>query len=112
MRRQPRAGRRRRSTRRSRQRFVRAGSPGAPEPLAAGAELHVDPEADDPPELLEGSSIDLGTLALEYFVLAIDPYPRAPGAELLAEAADPPESESDSPFAALAALQRKPTAGN
>jgi uncharacterized metal-binding protein YceD (DUF177 family) len=70
-----------------------------------GSEIVVDPEAEDPPELLEGNSIDIGALVEEYFALAINPYPRAPGAELPAEyAGEELPADKKSPFAALAAL--------
>jgi uncharacterized metal-binding protein YceD (DUF177 family) len=60
-----------------------------------------DPEAED--ELpYEGATIDLGEAAAEQLALALDPYPRAPGAALPGEA----EPGSDSPFAALARLRR------
>ena len=36
----------------------------------------------DPPDLYAGDAIDLGAIVLEQLTLAIDPYPRAPGAEL------------------------------
>jgi uncharacterized metal-binding protein YceD (DUF177 family) len=62
---------------------------------------------DDPPEVLSGSLIDLGPVMVEHFLLAIDPYPRAPGAE-------PPENPAreraetlDSPFSALAPLAER-----
>jgi uncharacterized metal-binding protein YceD (DUF177 family) len=58
-------------------------------------------------EVLAGDSLDLGAVAEEYFVLAIDPYPRVAGAELPAEARESPPA--DSPFAALAGLRN--TAG-
>jgi hypothetical protein len=55
----------------------------------------------DPPAVYEGDTVDLGAIALEYFALALDPYPRAPGATL------PPEAnaaEPGGPFAALGTL--------
>jgi uncharacterized metal-binding protein YceD (DUF177 family) len=61
-----------------------------------------DPESDD--ELpYEGGSIDLGEAAAEQLALALDPYPRMPGAELPGEAEEPLES----PFAALERLARR-----
>lgn len=61
----------------------------------------VDPEADD--EIpYEGNQIDLGEAAAEQLALALDPYPRMPGATL-------PDLEDDAelnPFAALAGLRR------
>jgi uncharacterized metal-binding protein YceD (DUF177 family) len=74
----------------------------------SGAEIHLDPADLDPPEPLTGPTIDLGPIVTEQFVLAIDPYPRAPGAELPPEAADPASEAATSPFAALAGLRRRP----
>jgi len=60
-------------------------------------------EAADAPEPIEHGIIDLGRLAADMLYLAIDPYPRKPGAvfEPQVTAADP----EDHPFAALKALQ-------
>ncbi len=57
-----------------------------------------DPEAPD--ELpFDGQSIDLGEATVEQLALALDPFPRAPGAEL-----DPTATvRDDHPFAALRA---------
>jgi uncharacterized metal-binding protein YceD (DUF177 family) len=57
----------------------------------------------DGPEPVTGGAIDLGTIATEFLILAIDPYPRKPGAVF--EAPDAPD-DSDQPFAALAALKK------
>jgi uncharacterized metal-binding protein YceD (DUF177 family) len=61
----------------------------------------IDPESDD--EIpFEGNQIDLGEAAAEQLGLALDPYPRMPGAEL-------PAAEVDielHPFARLAGLRR------
>ncbi len=62
--------------------FAPAGRPAAKPPLEAAREVAIDPEAPDPPEPMAGTSVDVGALVEEMFVLAIDPYPRAPGAEL------------------------------
>jgi uncharacterized metal-binding protein YceD (DUF177 family) len=69
--------------------------------VGPGKEVVVDVEAPDPPEPITGPSIDVGALIEEYFALAIDPYPRAPGAALPADLAEPAE---DSPFAVLKGL--------
>ena len=63
------------------------------------------PEVIDPPEAIINGIIDLGRLATDALFLAIDPYPRKPGAVFEAEvvALDP----EDHPFAALKALQDK-----
>ncbi|WP_257165664.1 DUF177 domain-containing protein [Bradyrhizobium sp. SRS-191] len=57
----------------------------------------------DPPEPIINGQIDLGRLAADALFLAIDPYPRKPGAvfEQPAEAA----SAEDHPFAALKSLK-------
>lgn len=64
--------------------------------------------ADDGPEPLIGNSLDLGAIASEFLVLAIDPYPRKEGAEF-----NPPAVENDDPhpFAALEALKKPPDGG-
>ena len=65
-----------------------------------------DGETPDPPEPIDHGTIDLGRVATDALYLAVDPYPRKPGAafEPVVEAADP----EDHPFAALKALQAKP----
>ena len=65
-------------------------------------------EIPDPPEPIENGMIDLGRLATDALFLAVDPYPRKPGAvfEPLVAASDP----EDHPFAALKALQLDPKA--
>ena len=59
-------------------------------------------ETADPPEPIVGGQIDLGRLAADALFLAIDPYPRKPGAvfEQPAQTTNP----DDHPFAALKAL--------
>ncbi|QHO77179.1 phosphodiesterase [Bradyrhizobium sp. CCBAU 051011] len=65
-----------------------------------------DEEMPDPPEPIENGMIDLGRVATDALYLAVDPYPRKPGAvfEPVVEAADP----EDHPFAALKALKAEP----
>jgi len=80
-------------------RFVPAGSPHAPPPPEDEVEL--DLEADDPPDVVEGDSIDVAHYVVEQLSLAIDPFARKPG-----EVFEPPPPETPaSPFAALAALK-------
>jgi uncharacterized metal-binding protein YceD (DUF177 family) len=65
-------------------------------------EQAAEESADAPEPLLEGS-VDLGAVATEFLVLAVDPYPRKPGAIFHApETAD----AGGHPFAALAALKK------
>lgn len=59
-------------------------------------ELEIDPTGVDEPEPLEGKVLDLGELAAEQLGLAIDPYPRKPGAEL-PEGWPQPEEDRDGP---------------
>lgn len=67
-------------------------------------ELIVDSDAAEP---LEGDSLDLGEIVADQLALAIDPFPRKPGAQLTdILPAQPTGSASDSPFAPLAALKR------
>ena len=73
------------------------------ESAAEDASQSIDPEAADEPEMLVDGMADLGAVATEFLMLAIDPYPRKPGAVF-----DAPKKEDDGshPFAALAALKR------
>lgn len=81
-----------------------AGSKEAPPEPKPGAEVMVDPERDQP-EVVAGPSIDFGGIVLEHLSLALDPYPRAPGAKLPAEPAVGADGPVQSPFAALAELK-------
>lgn len=83
--------------------FAPAGSDAAPPRPRPGAEVLVDPDIDQP-DILEGSTLDLGAITAEQFALALDPYPRAPGAAMPADAV-PDDAGPRSPFAALAALK-------
>jgi len=77
------------------------GSAALGGPDESGGELDLDPEADDPPDVLESDRIDLGAYVVEDLSLAIDPFPRKPGAEFAA-----PEDKGElSPFAVLAKLK-------
>lgn len=67
-------------------------------------EVHVDPEGPDVPETFAGNEIDVGELAEEFFELAIDPYPHAPGATL----GEPGSADgSEGAFATLRTLKEK-----
>lgn len=70
-------------------------------PREEAAEIELDPEADDPPDVLEGEDIDLGGYVVEHLALELDPFPRKPGAEFIA-----PKDDADlSPFAVLRTLK-------
>jgi uncharacterized metal-binding protein YceD (DUF177 family) len=75
------------------------GSPNAPSEDDAGGER--DPDAPDPPDVLEGEAVDLAAIVAEHLGLEIDPFPRKPGAEF--DFTTPPEAES--PFAVLKKLR-------
>lgn len=63
----------------------------------------LDLEAEDPPDLLVDGRIDLGAIVGEFLALALDPYPRKPGASF--------ETSEDaaiaSPFSGLTALRKE-----
>jgi uncharacterized metal-binding protein YceD (DUF177 family) len=86
-------------------RLIEAGSPRAEGTARPGAEVMIDPDEPDPPDILSGAALDLGAIVTEHFLLAVDPYPRAPGAEMPPEGADSAVDAGDSPFAALARLR-------
>lgn len=72
-----------------------------------GGEILLDAEGPDRPETFAGDSIDVGGLAEEFFALAIDPYPRRPGAVLPA-AGQEEEEGPEGPFQdKLQSLKRK-----
>jgi len=72
----------------------------APEPAAA---IEISTLDEEGPELLESPVLDLAAPLLEEVSLALDPYPKAPGAvfEAPADEAGP----EDSPFAVLQKLK-------
>jgi len=70
-----------------------------------GSEVVVDPEAGDPAEVLPAGGLDLGELVVQELAVALDPYPRAPGAEVPAEYRPPEVEGASGPFAALKALK-------
>lgn len=77
-------------------------------PTAAGAgepvgEIELRPH-EDPPEPLARGMIDLGTLATEFLVLGIDPYPRKSGVEFAPVTVG---EDAPKPFAALEALKKR-----
>ena len=79
-------------------RAVPEGSPAAGDPAS---EITVDPEAEDPPDLLEGDQVDVGAYLVEHLALEVDPFPRKPDVEF-----EPPPAESPvSPFAVLQTLK-------
>ncbi|HLK24725.1 MAG TPA: DUF177 domain-containing protein [Caulobacteraceae bacterium] len=81
-------------------RVVPHGSPNAPR---VEREIVIDPNSEDPPDELEGETIDIGGYVIEHLALELDPFPRRPGVEFEAPAAPQPGS----PFDVLARLKPK-----
>ncbi len=80
-------------------RVLPAGSPNAPR--EAAAEIAVDPDAEDPADVLEGEVVNVAAYVVEHLAMEIDPFPRKPGAAWQA----PPPEEPQSPFAVLKGLK-------
>lgn len=78
---------------------VPADSPHAP---SLEAQLTYDPEAPEPPDVLDSDVIDLAHYVVEHLALAIDPFPRKPGVEFEA----PDMGRESSPFDVLKKLRK------
>lgn len=76
-----------------------ADSPNAPR--EAAAEVAVEPDAEDPADVLDGESVDIAAYVVEHLAMEIDPFPKKPGAVWAAPAPEEPAS----PFAALKGLK-------
>jgi uncharacterized metal-binding protein YceD (DUF177 family) len=76
--------------------------------LADTAEIELSLEDQDPPDPIVDGLIDVGEAVVEHLSLALDPFPRAPGAvyEAPPELTDVPEKRPN-PFAVLAPLRQK-----
>jgi uncharacterized metal-binding protein YceD (DUF177 family) len=82
-------------------RVVPAGSSSAPGGDAGGGDVELDPDAPDPPDVLEGDAIDVAAYVVEHLALEIDPFPRKPGAAFEYT----PPAQEESPFAVLKKLK-------
>jgi len=73
-----------------------------------GDEIVVDAELDEDIEPAPNGWLDIGEVIAQYVALALDPYPRSPGAEapVLEETEDEPE-RPERPFGALGDLARR-----
>jgi hypothetical protein len=82
------------------------GGPG--DGQAAGVvEVVFDPEAAEPPVHLGPGGLDLGEAVAQHLAVALEPYPRAAGAEFDRDGpAAGAEKTATGPFAALEALKR------
>ncbi len=76
---------------------------GAYAPALEDKEVVIDPDADDPPDLLDGDRVDVAAYVVEHLALEIDPFPRKPGAAFT----PPPDEQPPSPFAVLRDLKPK-----
>jgi uncharacterized metal-binding protein YceD (DUF177 family) len=74
-----------------------------PETITDDSEGFVDIRGDDPPDPLVDGALDLAAVVGEFLALAVDPYPRKPGAVF--ESPAEPSAGKDSPFAALEKLK-------
>ncbi len=68
-------------------------------------EIEIDPEAEQP-EPLEGPELDVGEIVAEELAMALDPHPRAPGADAVLAEANTGAEDQAGVFAPLAALRR------
>jgi uncharacterized metal-binding protein YceD (DUF177 family) len=80
-----------------------------PQPVAPAGEDDEEMLGEDPPEPIVNGAIDLGALATEFLMLALDPYPRKEGAVF--EPVIAPVDPADHPFAALEALKSADSQG-
>ncbi len=72
--------------------------------LVEGGEVVLSLDDEDPPEPVRDGVIDLGEAVAERLALALEPYPRKPGAsleEVLGTAAGREDEEKESPFVVL-----------
>ena len=83
---------------------VRVAPPDSPAADQGETEVSIDPEGEDPPDILDGDDLQIGGYLVEHLALEIDPFPRKPGVAFV----PPPEEAPPSPFAALLALKRDP----
>ena len=83
----------------------------------SGSEIVIDPYQGDDPDPIENGKIDLGEAIAQEFAMALDPYPKAPKAEISPQyqcdmhefTHDFKENQQESgPFAGLARLKGRP----
>ena len=83
-----------------RPRHARTGDTEDDDALTVGLE-------DDPPDPLVGGGIDLGAVVSEFLTLALDPYPRKPGAQFVEP--NPENRAEASPFVVLRGKAANPS---
>ena len=87
---------------------TRRRKPAIEPPPAVPVIIDLAAADEDGPELLDQSVLDLAAPLLEELSLALDPYPKAPGAAF--EVPPEPLTPADNPFAVLEKLKRAPPA--
>ena len=87
-------------------RELHLSSPGRHAHPGPDKEIALGPEDEDAPEEISSPHYDLAAPLIEEFLLAIDPYPRAPGGEFVPP--DTGEAKPANPFAALKGLKSGP----
>ena len=75
--------------------------------VASSSARSVEVPGEEQPDPLVGGAFDLAAVATEFLALAIDPYPRKPGA-VFAPPAEGARRADESAFAALDKLKRPP----
>jgi uncharacterized metal-binding protein YceD (DUF177 family) len=78
-----------------------------PETVTDDPDGLLDIGGDGPPDPLVNGALDLAAVVGEFLALAVDPYPRKPGAVF--ESPAEPSAGKDSPFAALEKLKDQPS---
>lgn len=78
----------------------------APQPRSRRHQGEAEPHdydalGDDPPDPLIGGGADLGAVVAEFFTLALDPYPRKPGAQFDEPAPEVDAAAKVSPFSRI-----------
>jgi hypothetical protein len=86
--------------------FERTFLPGPEDRQSEPLEIEIDPEAEDPPDPLEGTTLDLKEVIAEQLALSVNPYPKKPGAvaDLPSESG---EEDRVSPFAVLGNIKSR-----
>lgn len=86
--------------------FVPEGSALARIPANDQGEILIDADGPDLPESFTGDTIDVGAVVAEVVAMALDPYPRKPGAEFADHVeGSAGDDKKPSPFAVLKTLK-------
>lgn len=82
-----------------------------PQPAGGGGDDEIEIGSDDELDVVfyDGAMVDVGEAAAQTLALALDPYPRAPGAEAALREAGVIDESRAGPFGALAGLKNRPS---